>query len=153
VSLGGSWLIRNFHQRMAELKRSHSVGFVQLIHDIIPILYPSWTPLFGRAFHRWVRNVAGVSDMLLTISQQSRRDLELLAARDGSALPPVRTIRYGTGFPSGSSAAAPVRSRGQTSNVETLPERFILCVSSFETRKNHQLLVTVWRNLIAAHGS
>jgi glycosyltransferase involved in cell wall biosynthesis len=152
VSVGSSWVIRNFCAHMARLKRDHKVRFVQVVHDIIPILYPGWTPGFGRAFRRWVKNVAAVSDVFVTNSRTSHMDLKAFAAAEGFALPPVRTIRFGTGFPSGFRSKSPDASR--TSGVfQSLPERFVLCVSTLENRKNHELLLTVWRNLLAAHGS
>jgi glycosyltransferase involved in cell wall biosynthesis len=153
VCVGGSWVIRNFCAHIAKLKRNQQVRFVQLVHDIIPILYPNWTPWFGPAFTRWVKNVSSVSDMLLTISQCSRTDLESFALAEGFALPPVQTIRLGTGFPSAHRTAPPSPSRGPNIIIQLLPERFVLCVSTLETRKNHGLLLTVWRNLITSHGA
>ena len=153
VSVGSTWVVRNFSRHIARLKRNHEVHFVQLVHDIIPILHPNWTPWFGRAFTRWLKNVASVSDVLFTISESSRTDLEAFAAAEGLALPPVQIIRLGTGFPSGSRTTRPTPPSAPTVVVRSLPERFVLCVSTLETRKNHELLLTVWRNLIASHGA
>jgi glycosyltransferase involved in cell wall biosynthesis len=153
VALGSSWVTQNFSRVIARLKRNQNVRFVQLVHDVIPVQHPEWTPWFGAPFFRWVQEVAAVSDVLLTISQSSRKDLESFAMREGFALPPVRTIRFGAGFPSGFQMAAPSAARVPSSIVESLPKRFVLCVSTIEPRKNHQLLLTVWRNLIARYGS
>jgi glycosyltransferase involved in cell wall biosynthesis len=153
VSVGSSWLIRNFCRLVTTLKLNQKVRFVQMVHDVIPVLYPNWTPWFRNAFKSWFRNVISVSDLLVTISQHSLTDLESYAVAEGFALPPVRTIRYGTGFPSGFGLAPPIRSCGPSEVIQSLPERFVLCVSTIEDRKNHDLLLTVWGNLIAAHGS
>ena len=152
VSVGGSWVINNFSEHIARLKRTRGIRFVQLVHDVIPVLYPSWTPWFEPAFHRWVKNVAAISDVVVTISRHSRTDLESLAATEGFALPPIRVIRWGAGFPTGADCASPAPSHKRSGFLQSLPQRFVLCVSTFETRKNHELLLTVWRNLIAAHG-
>jgi glycosyltransferase involved in cell wall biosynthesis len=151
VSVGSSWLIRNFCRLVTTLKLNQKVRFVQMVHDVIPVLYPNWTPWFRNAFKSWFRNVISVSDLLVTISQHSLTDLESYAVAEGFALPPVRTIRYGTGFPAGFRSAS--RAHLESAGIQSLPERFVLCVSSFETRKNHELLLAVWRNLIATHGA
>jgi glycosyltransferase involved in cell wall biosynthesis len=152
VSLGSSWLTHNFCGYIRRLKRNQEVRFVQLVHDVIPILYPNWTPWFRAAFNRWIKHVTSVADMLLTISQNSRRDLESYALVEGFALPPLRTIRYGTGLPSGFGLRPRTPSAGGSTVTRSLPEQFVLCVSTIEDRKNHELLLTVWGNLLAAHG-
>ena len=152
VSVGSSWLIRNFRRRITTLKQNKKVRFVQMVHDLIPVLYPNWTPWFRNAFNCWLRNVISVSDLLVTISQNSRADLESYAIAEDFVLPPVRTIRLGSGFPSGFGLAPPIPSCGPSGVIQSLPERFVLCVSTIEARKNHDLLLTVWANLIAAHG-
>jgi glycosyltransferase involved in cell wall biosynthesis len=128
------------------------VRFIQLVHDVIPVLHPNWTPWFRAGFNRWFKDVISVADMLLTISQSSRRDLESYALVEGFALPPVRTIRYGTGFPCGFGLAPRTPYAGGSTVTQSLPEHFVLCVSTIEGRKNHELLLTVWGNLIAVHG-
>lgn len=154
VCVGASWVDSTFARYIARLKRNHKVRFVQLIHDVIPIRYPIWTPrFFERAFRRWLRTVVPISDVIVTISEHSRRDLELVAAPEGFALPPVGIIRWGTGFPSAARCALSLPSSKLGGDVQSLPERFVLYVSTFEKRKNHELLLTVWQNLIATHGA
>jgi glycosyltransferase involved in cell wall biosynthesis len=154
LCVGASWVDSKFARYIARLKGNHKIRFVQLIHDVIPILYPIWTPrFFERAFRRWLRSVVPVSDVIVTISQHSRADLESVAAPEGFALPPVRIIRWGSGFPSGARCALTEPSSEPNSDVQSLPERFVLYVSTFEKRKNHELLLTVWQNLIATHGA
>lgn len=151
-SVGSSWVVRNLRRHIIRLKRDRHVRYVQLVHDVIPILYPSWTPWFAPAFRRWVNDIASISDLLLTISKCSGADLEAYAAGEGFALPPVRSIRLGTGFPAGFRLSPRGGSPVPGGAAQLLPARFVLCVSTLETRKNHPLLLKVWRNLMATHG-
>jgi glycosyltransferase involved in cell wall biosynthesis len=86
------------------------------------------------------------SGMLLSISEHTRRDLQLYARQEGVALPPVEVVRLGEDLPSEWHGPAPT--------VEGLtPGRpFVLCVSTVEVRKNHQLLYHLWRRLAQRHG-
>ena len=152
VAVGGSWVIRGFHKHIARLKRDRQIHFVQIVHDVIPALFPSWTPAFGNAFLRWLKSVATASDLLLTVSQYSRKDLHALARAKNFSLPPVEVIRLGSGFrtssiPTTSSSAEPA------SFTLKLPERFVMSVSTLESRKNHELLLEVWPNLVEKHGA
>jgi glycosyltransferase involved in cell wall biosynthesis len=154
LCVGASWIDSKFALYLAGLKRNHKVRFVQLIHDVIPILHPIWTPrFFERAFRRWLRSVVPISDVVVTISRHSRADLESVAEPEGFTLPPVRIIRWGTGFPYAARCALARPSSEPSRDLQSLPERFVLYVSTFEKRKNHELLLTVWQNLIAAHGA
>src|SRR5262249_50339325 len=60
-------------------------------------------------------------------------------------LPPVEVMRLGSGL----------TDRPMAGEAETvaLPNRYVLFVSTIEFRKNHRLLVAVWRRLIARHGA
>jgi len=148
VCIGGSWSTRNFCAHLAKLKRNRKVRFVQLVHDVVPILYPASTACFAPRFGRWLKRVAEVSDLFLTISKSARADLEAVAAAAGFALPPVWIMRYGSVF-----QTCPEGQTGELdATVPSLPKRFVLCVSTFEPRKNHELLLTVWRNLMEADG-
>ena len=74
-----------------------------------------------------------------------RRRRPAVRDRRGIALPgPVRTIPIGTGF--GKPAVAPARPPARA-----LPPAgsYALFVSTIEGRKNHALLVRVWRRLLA----
>ena len=149
ICLGGSWLKSRYSEYVAAVKRERGVRFVQLVHDVIPILNPEWTPLFGPTFDRWLNRIAPVTDLFLTISSSARRDLLAVAAARNLAIPPVEVIHYGANF----EARGPAPRRSSTNNLDQLPRTYVLCVSTLELRKNHRLLLAVWRRLLARYAA
>ena len=119
---------------------------------MIPALFPSWTPGFGNAFTRWLKGAAAASDLLLTVSHHSRKDLQELARVLNFSLPPVEVIRLGSGFRTASRLRTSSNAKPPSLTVK-LPERFVLFVSTLESRKNHDLLLEVWPKLVAKHGA
>ena len=147
VSLGGPWINPRYSECIGELKESHGVKFVQLIHDTIPIDYPERMPYFGEAYRRWFRQITSTTDLVVTVSQFSRSRLLSLAASQGVVLPPVEVIRLGAGF------TQDQRRPARHSSVARLPERYVLCVSTFEVRKNHRFLIRVWQRILERRGA
>jgi glycosyltransferase involved in cell wall biosynthesis len=85
----------------------------------------------------------------LTISCSAQHDLLRIAGARRIAIPPVEVIRYGSGF-----LPRRLPSNGANQNgLEWLPARYVLCVSTLELRKNHRLLLAVWRRMISRHGA
>jgi len=96
-----------------------------------------------RRYRTWAERMLPLADVPMAISQATRIDMEMFAARDGIALrAPVRVVPVGTGFPSIPQASA------EAGSSMVPDEPFILFVSTIEVRKNHQLLLRVWRRLL-----
>lgn len=145
VCLGGAWNSREFARRVAAVKWAAGVKLALLIHDIVPLVEPASCDLVTASrFARWIKEIAGETDALFTVSDFTRRELIDYAAGTGWALPPVDVLRLGTGFRDTQAAT--------TDRVQSLPERYVLFVSTIEKRKNHALLVRVWRRLVERHG-
>jgi glycosyltransferase involved in cell wall biosynthesis len=146
VSLGAAWGVPNYMKHMAEAKRRYGIKFSILIHDLIPIEYESFVERRHVVqFRSWLREAIPVADVVLTTSKHSRNALVKLAASAGWSLPRVEVVEPGSGL-----------NDRLTSGVErtiNLPERYVLFVSTIEIRKNHRLLVRVWRELLERHGA
>ncbi|HEX4409716.1 MAG TPA: glycosyltransferase family 1 protein [Xanthobacteraceae bacterium] len=146
VSLGAAWGVPHYMKHMAEAKRRYGIRFAILIHDLIPIEYET---LVERRhvvqFRNWLEEALPVADVVLTASKHSRNALTKLAAAAGWLLPRVEVLEPGSGLndrlTSGSAATL------------NLPQRYVLFVSTIEVRKNHRLLVNVWRQLVERHGA
>ena len=146
VSLGAGWGVPNYVRHIAAAKRRYGVRFAAMVHDLIPIESEAFVePWHAVQFRTWLHDVVPVADVLLTLSNYGRGALVRWAADAGLTLPPVEVMRLGSGL----------TDRPMTGEAETvaLPNRYVLFVSTIEFRKNHRLLVAVWRRLIARHGA
>jgi glycosyltransferase involved in cell wall biosynthesis len=88
---------------------------------------------------------------VLSVSKHSRDALIRLAAQTGWSLPPVEVVPPGAGVNDRLLGREPPVPREQ--RQIDLPSRYVLFVSTIEIRKNHRLLVRVWRRLIERHGA
>jgi glycosyltransferase involved in cell wall biosynthesis len=148
VCLGMSWWNIYYIDRVARMKRIFDLRFVVLVHDVIPVTDPEWmTPDAAVVFRHWVLGVLEHADLVLAVSNYSRLALVDYAKRQGLPVPPTETIRLGTGFHA-EDVAAP-----RADIIERLPSSYALFVSTLEPRKNHRLLVRLWRHLIERHGA
>jgi glycosyltransferase involved in cell wall biosynthesis len=147
VCLGASWENPRYVKLVRRARRKLGVRFAILIHDIIPITDPQLASTGHlRMFERWLHGVLSEADIVWTISGHTRAALIRLAEQRSIAIPPVETLRPGTGFRVLATAA------DSRAKLE-LPAQFVLYVSTIEIRKNHVLLLRVWSHLIAGHGA
>lgn len=133
----------------AWLSRRPDIRAVFFVHDIIPIDYPEYGVPGEDARHR-VR-MATVSRHAAAVIVNSHDVGERLAAfltREGWRVPPITVAHLGVepvfaGEPV--LAGRPVLASGPT------PPYFVVC-GTIEARKNHLLLLQVWRELAWRHG-
>jgi len=131
---------------IAEAKRRYGVRFATVVYDLIPIGNPSLVEQWHAArFREWLRQAILHADVLFTISRHSRDALAHLARSLGCSSPRVEVLEPGTGR-----SGRPERGARR---VLPLPSSFVLFVSTIEIRKNHRLLVGVWRRLLERHGA
>ncbi len=139
---GAGWSDPDHAAQVARARARHGVTVALLVYDIIPVLRPEWfDPLQATRFRRWLDGMLAVSDRLLAISHATARDLAAYRAAAGMAERGVHVVRLGDGLP----AAAQAEKAG-------IGRPYALFVSTIEVRKNHALLVDVWRILLAELG-
>jgi len=146
VSLGASWGFPHYAKHIAEAKRRCRVRFAVLVHDIIPIEHECFVePEYARTFAKWLEEIVPQADVVLTVSKYTRNALMRLAAQSGSALPRLEVLQMGGGLSD--------RSLAVVNRAKRFPQPCVLVVSTLEIRKNHRLLVKVWRRLLQRHGA
>jgi glycosyltransferase involved in cell wall biosynthesis len=146
ISPSASWGLPGYAKHMAAAKTRYGLRFAVLIHDMIPI--ENGTLVERRhavQFRKWLQETLPNADAILTISKYSRHALLEFAAAAGLPVPHVDVVRLGGGL-------NPRPIAGGRRKIR-LPERYVLFVSTIEIRKNHGLLVRVWRRLLARHGA
>jgi glycosyltransferase involved in cell wall biosynthesis len=147
LSPGGSWEDPSY---LAVVRRWQEVGLrlVPLVYDLIPHKFPQFYPCwFPPQFEAWLKDLLGLADSVVTISESSRRDLLGFGKAAQIPLPPLQVIRLGDLLPTHRPAEMP----GQLPSFAA-GEAFVLSVGTVEIRKNHALLYHVWRRLIEEHG-
>jgi glycosyltransferase involved in cell wall biosynthesis len=154
VTLGASWGVPGYAQRIAAARERFGIRFGVLVYDMIPIENGDLVEHHhALRFRQWLAEMAPIADVILTISEYSRRALLDFAAAAQWPIPRVEVIRLG-----GELNPRPDARRSRPSGTDShekmhLPGRYVLFVSTIEIRKNHRLLVRVWRQLIARHGA
>ena len=129
------------HAVIARLKRRHGMSFVCLVHDLIPIEFPEYARPGQNVQHRRrIETVAALADAVVVPSvatatrlrpwiRGGRRDVPIIVAPFGVESPAIE-------------AAEPA-----------LPERpYFICLGTIEARKNHLLLLNLWRDFVARTG-
>jgi glycosyltransferase involved in cell wall biosynthesis len=145
VALGASWGFPGYGKHLAAAKRRYGVRFAVLIYDTIPL--ENETLVEARHVDQvrsWLQEVLPTADVVLTISKYSQHALRKLVADARLSLPRIEVLALGAGLSDRPIAAIP--------RAISLPQRYVLFVSTIEIRKNHRLLVRIWRRLLERHG-
>ena len=147
LCLGTYWTEPVYRAWLEAAKRRRGLRVAALIHDVIPYSHPELAaPVFVRDFTRGFEAAIALCDLVLVYSEFSAGTIRELCRDKGWPVPPIARIHFGAGFVSAAS--------GRTAPLTALPPSFVLFVSSIEgLRKNHILLVRIWRALIERHGA
>jgi glycosyltransferase involved in cell wall biosynthesis len=143
--LGAAWVHQDYLHRLLALKRQFGTRFVMTVHDLIPI-YARETCDQDTAvvFEEFMRRALKHADHLLAVSENTAKDIGRYCASLQIPRPPITVTKNGSSFTEFLTA---VHSPGQIPAGE-LPERFVLFVATIEGRKNHQLILDLWRRMI-----
>ena len=125
----------------ARLRRM-AVRPVFFIHDLIPITHPEYCRPGELAKHVMrMRNALAVASGIIANSQATLEALADFAARAGQAMPPAVVAPLGTPRLPAPSAVRP------------LAEPYFVMLGTIEARKNHLLILQVWRRLVDIMGA
>ncbi|MFZ3237565.1 MAG: glycosyltransferase family 1 protein [Stellaceae bacterium] len=126
---------------LSGLKRRHEAAFICLVHDLIPIDFPEYARARqDRRHRRRIDAAAALADAVIVPSAATGEALRRYVARGGRSLRVV-TAPFGVEAP-------PVAAAGAG-----LPARpYFVCLGTIEPRKNHLLLLNLWRELVGEGG-
>ena len=124
---------------MRTMLRRENARLVCLVHDLIPIQFPEYARPGGAALHqRRMATVAELSDGIVANSQATLDALRPTLDRAGRK--PLTAVAY-----LGAEYARPT--------AAFVPDRpYFVCVGTIEPRKNHLLLLHLWRAMAERHG-
>ncbi|MEK6420548.1 MAG: glycosyltransferase family 1 protein [Burkholderia gladioli] len=148
VTVGSDWSF-DIPSRVKALYGKRKV-LIPALYDLIPLLFPEFTPgpEFFEQFNRHYRAVAELSESVFSISEHSKQDLVQFWNRVETPgdLPAIEVVPL-AGLQKKSSL--PVLSSEEQGQVDSLKKGagYVLFVSTIEPRKNHQLMIDIWREL------
>ena len=113
---------------------------VCLVHDLIPIEYPEYARPDGAATHR--RRIRTMADLAAGLIANSRATADSMARfLDGSHPVAIRVAHLGSEPLAGGEDAPP-----------PIPQPYFVMLGTIEPRKNHLLLLNLWRQMIETLG-
>jgi glycosyltransferase involved in cell wall biosynthesis len=135
---GASWHKASIIMNLGVLKESLGLKIVHVVYDMIPEISPQFFGQgFGDVYIKHMFNVFSISDHLLAISENTKRDSE--AFQDRMLLPKaeVSVFRLGDN-PTHSAVTESPDDRIEAGN-------YVLAVGTLEIRKNYLMLYYVWK--------
>jgi glycosyltransferase involved in cell wall biosynthesis len=153
INLGTSWWLQNYFLFVRQAKATRGIRYIPFVHDMIPIMAPEHcTRGLTQDFISWVIGVFDHADHFLVNSQATRRDLIKVAETLGHRLDvsDVAVIPLDADFRKSAATELPPRALDRW-RLEA--GRFVLFVSTIESRKGHLLAFNAWAELIARHGA
>jgi glycosyltransferase involved in cell wall biosynthesis len=135
-----SWLGCEDTWNWTKSKKCRSFVF---IHDLIPLQYPEYSQPQERENHeRRVLNTLRWSAGIIVNSRCTESALRSHAETLGLPMPPILVAPLGHEFPKASAASAQFE----------ISSPYFVVLGTIEPRKNHLLLLTLWRELVKRHG-
>jgi glycosyltransferase involved in cell wall biosynthesis len=121
---------------LARFKSRTGAKIICFVHDLIPITHPEYARAGQDSRHRQrIETVGAMADAVIVNSADTKHEfLRFLQPR--SRLPAVHVVHLGV-------KAAP--SPPETPEITTDPSPYFLIVATIEPRKNHLLLLHLWR--------
>jgi glycosyltransferase involved in cell wall biosynthesis len=150
VSIGLQWHHGAIHAY--RLKQRSGVRVIEACYDTIPIDFPEYAGSAKQPFAEHFTCIAHSADLVFAISDTSRADLGAFYARVGVLhVPPIRTVHLATPEVHANASVADLAA-DERAALARLRGDYVLYVSTFETRKNHRLLLQVWKELYRERG-
>lgn len=132
ISVGLDWGL--YSNSFYNLRTNEGVKVVTCCYDLIPILFPQYCISdVAHLFPSYLLDLAEGSDLILCISETTRRDLRNFIGDTGGRMPSTHVFSLGDNVPSGKELIS-----SQITDIAQQP--FILFVSTVERRKNHEVL-------------
>jgi glycosyltransferase involved in cell wall biosynthesis len=127
--------------RYVDWLRRRRLRSVFMVHDLIPLTHPEYCRPSERARHaRRIETVLRTASAVLTNSNATLRALSSYAADRGYAMPLALALPL-------AAAELPADAR-----CRPLSEPYFVMLSTIEPRKNHWMILHVWRRLIERLG-
>lgn len=129
--LGAGWNSGDLIKRLAEKKEQLNYQIITHLNDILPIYEPQlFAEELPQMFTKYTHQALEISDKVTVISQATKQDVVRYCKEHKIKTPEITVIRLGEDIAAVKSERPDVK----------LSNKFILCVGTFEIRKNYSLL-------------
>jgi len=141
ISIGLDWGDSNYPY-LYWLKKKIGFKFVGALYDGIPVLHPEYVMsfAFSQMFFNHIYFLTHLADKIFCISNYSENQLKQICSDHQIPKPESKTIFLGDSFLSTCDT--------QKESSRTHKSDYVLYVSTVEARKNHQILLKVWTELL-----
>ncbi|WP_137680645.1 glycosyltransferase family 4 protein [Aurantiacibacter suaedae] len=152
VTVGSDWSFRvpDAVEKLYGPKRV----MVSALYDLIPLIYPEFTPTreFYDQFDYHYRKLAIQAKSIFAISETSAETLrEFWRERQLIDVPQINVIPLASFVRTDADEPLTESDKKDLASMHN-GEPYILYVSTIEPRKNHQILIDIWRDLHAERG-
>ena len=142
---GSGWEVPEGSEICWKVKKEMGFRMVYLLYDTIPIKFPHfYGPGFAAYYAHWITNTLWTADLVVTISEHSRKDFRAFAEAQSIPCPPIEVVRW--------VRTCIISAAAEEPPPQVIDAPFVLSVGTLEIRKNHLLLYHVWRRLVERHG-
>jgi glycosyltransferase involved in cell wall biosynthesis len=129
-----------FVDYVLELKQ-RGVVLGQICYDMLPIITPQYSGHATDSFTNYVRKVYPVCDLVLAISNNTKKDIAEWLAGQNLNVPRIEVFRLGDDF----KMSEPLQPENIFTDAIKKQDDFLLCVGTIEARKNHALLYYTYK--------
>lgn len=139
----GEWWDQNFLTMLEQAVASKNVKIIPVIHDVLPF---TQTPQFSGhstdSLMEYCRRIVPISSLVLCVSKSTRDDLQGWFTRQHIKAPRMEVFRLGEDF---EFALAKEPNDDNFITARVADDDYLLCVGTFEAKKNHTLLYYVYK--------
>lgn len=155
LNLGTSWWLQNYFLNVRLAKSLFGIKYVPFVHDFIPVMAPEHcVSELRQDFITWAIGAFDHADFFLVNSKATLADLQTVGAklgykpRDAAVIPLDADFRK-TLTDEFDDVGDPVE---YLNSLGLEQGKYVLFVSTIESRKNHISAFSVWLKLIKKHG-
>jgi len=149
VNLGSPWGVPNYFVAVREAKRQYGVFYVAFVHDTIPLLLPEFCEgTTTNVYTRWIAGVNMHADLVLANAQNTKKDFATAIARFSDDPVECEVVHPNGDFSLLFEDASTISQDVQA----LLHSKYVLFVGTIEPRKNHLMVLSAWRRLLAELG-
>jgi glycosyltransferase involved in cell wall biosynthesis len=137
LAIGATWAYEGLMDALYLVRESAQIKIIVTVYDLIPVYFPQFFGQgFGSHFYKYVFDVVSNSDLILSISKSTTRDLVKFQKDMNLPATPVLDFRLGDD---------PAETPGlQSPDDGLVAGEFILAVGTVEIRKNYDALYKAW---------